>query len=261
MRKPVALCPDLSRSKQLLNKLLADAAMRQHGMGDHYAAHRWRPLADHLADYRSALDAKGNSPDYVALTIGRLRALADGCGWQTLNDLNASRADEWLVRQRTSVRPIPALPAGLDTFTPGETAKLLGVSPAAVRDALKRHRLEATGQGKARRFPRATVAALLDRQCRGSCGQTLNYYRSHARAFGNWLVRDRRLGENPFRHMEAENTTTDRRHDRRELAADELRRVLESARDQWRLCRGPGEGAINRIGPPGRLGVGDGLKL
>src|SRR5262249_2554456 len=109
---------------------------------------------------------------------------------------------------------------------------------AAVRDAVKRHRLEATGQGKARRLPRATVAALLDRQGQGAGAQTRNYYRAHLRTFGNWLVKDRRAGENPFRHLEAENTTTDRRHDRRELAADELCRVLQSARASPRPFRG-----------------------
>jgi excisionase family DNA binding protein len=237
-RKPVPLCPDLGRSKQLLNKLLADAAMRQHGMADPYADHRKRSLADHLADFRAALTAKGNSPDYVALVLGRLQALADGCGWQTLAAQSASQADEWLTRQRTAGRPAPALPDGLDAFTPAQTAKLLGVSLAAVRDAVKRHRLEATGQGKARRFPRATVEALLDRQGQGTGAQTRNYYRAHLRTFGNWLVKDRRIGENPFRHLEAENTTTDRRHDRRELAADELCCVLASARNSPRPFRG-----------------------
>jgi len=237
-RKAVPLCPDLSRSKTLLNKLLADAAMRQHGLADPYEAHRKRALAEHLADFRTALEAKGNSPDYVALVLGRLQALADGCGWQTLNDLSASQADERLARQRTSGQPARALPTDRDTFTPGETAKLLGVSGAAVRDAVKRHRLRATGQGKARLFPRATVQALLDRQGQGASAQTRNYYRAHLRAFGNWLVKDRRLGENPFRHMGAENTTTDRRHDRRELAADELRRLLAAARGSVHSFRG-----------------------
>src|SRR6516164_4565833 len=90
-RKPVPLCPDLGRSKQLLNKLLADAALRQHGLADPYADHRKRPLADHLVDFRAALTAKGNSPNYVALVLGRLQGLADGCGWRTLKDLSASQ--------------------------------------------------------------------------------------------------------------------------------------------------------------------------
>jgi excisionase family DNA binding protein len=237
-RKPVPLCPDLSRSKQLLNKLLADAALRQHGLGDPYAEHKRRPLAGHLADFRAALGAKGNSPDYVALVSGRLQALAVGCRWQTLNDLSAAQADCWLTQLRTSRQHLSLLPADGDDFTPRETAKLLGVSPAAVRDAVKRHRLPAAGHGKARRFPKATVQALLDRQGEGASAQTRNYYRAHLRTFGNWLVKDRRLGENPFRHLEAETTTTDRRHDRRELTADELRRVLESARNSPRPFRG-----------------------
>ena len=64
-RKPVPLCPDLTRSKQLLNKLLADATICQHGMADPYEEHRSWPLADHLADFREALSGKGNTPDYV----------------------------------------------------------------------------------------------------------------------------------------------------------------------------------------------------
>src|SRR6516162_5460533 len=137
-RKPIPLCPDLGRSKQLLNKLLADAAMRQHGMGDPFADHKKKPLADHLTDFRCALFAKGNSPDYVELVLGRLHALVDGCGWRTLTDLSASQADEWLARQRTSSRPAAALPTDRDAFSPRETAKLLGVTLAAVRGAVKR---------------------------------------------------------------------------------------------------------------------------
>ncbi|MCI0455834.1 MAG: helix-turn-helix domain-containing protein [Gemmataceae bacterium] len=237
-RKPVPLCPDLSKSKLILNKLLTDAAMQQHGLGDPYAEHKRRPLADHLADFRAGLGAKGNTSDYVALVLGRLQALVEGCGWQTLNDLSASQADEWLARQRASGQPSLTLPPEKEEFTPGETAKLLGVSPAAVRESVKRHGLEATGQGKARRFPKATVQSLLDRQGQGASAQTRNYYRAHLRTFGNWLVKDRRLGENPFRHLETENTTTDRRHDRRELVAEELRRLLESARNSTRSFRG-----------------------
>src|SRR5262249_45018555 len=82
------------------------------------------------------------------------------------------------------------------------------------------------------------VEALLERRGQGAGAQTRNYYRGHLRAFGNWLVKDRRLGENPFRHMEAENTTTDRRHDRRELSIEELCRLLSTARDSARFFRG-----------------------
>jgi excisionase family DNA binding protein len=234
----MTLCTNKTAAELMLAEMIRKAELADRGITDPYEHHKQRPLAEHLADFRAALTAKGNTPEYVALVSGRLLALADGCGWRTLCDLSASQADEWLTRQRTGGRPAPALAAGRDAFTPGETAKLLGVSLAAVRDAVKRHRLEATGQGKARRFPRATVEALLDRQGQGASAQTRNYYRAHLRTFGNWLARNRRLGESPFRHMEAENTATDRRHDRRELDAGELRRVLKTARESERLFRG-----------------------
>src|SRR5713226_2646743 len=77
----VPLCTDKTASKQMLAKLVIDTKMGQLGMADPYAAHRLRPLPEHLADFRRALDAKGNTPEYVALVSGRLEALANGCGW------------------------------------------------------------------------------------------------------------------------------------------------------------------------------------
>src|ERR1700756_2861857 len=88
-RRQVPLRPDLASSKKLLNKLLADSTLRQHGMADPYEAHQRRPLSKHLMDFRAALSAKGNTQAYVDLVLARLQALADGCGWQTLRDLSA----------------------------------------------------------------------------------------------------------------------------------------------------------------------------
>src|SRR6516162_1652798 len=99
-RKPVPLCPDLGRSKQLLNKLLTDAAMRQHGLADPYADHRKRPLADHLADFRAALAAKGNHPRHVRLTIAHLEAAFEGIGAAWLADLDAAKVSDWLAGLR-----------------------------------------------------------------------------------------------------------------------------------------------------------------
>jgi excisionase family DNA binding protein len=213
--KKVAGFTDKEATQQLAAELERRAARQQVGLVDPYEVHRRRPLAEHLIDFQTALRAKGNSPDYVELVVSRLRALADGCGWRTLDGLSASQAEEWLDRQRAP-GTATLLPAGRDAFTPGETALLLGVSPAAVRAAVQRHHLDAAGSGKARRFPRATVEALVDRQGQGMSAQTRNY----------------------FRHVEAENTTTDRRHDRRELEADELRRLLAVARSSNRVFRG-----------------------
>ncbi|HKB39319.1 MAG TPA: site-specific integrase, partial [Gemmataceae bacterium] len=73
---------------------------------------------------------------------------------------------------------------------------------------------------------------------KGSSIQTTNYYLSHLKSFCRWLVKDRRMSENPFAHLEAGNVEVDRRHDRRELTADELTRLLETAKASPRTFRG-----------------------
>jgi site-specific recombinase XerD len=103
-RKAVPLCPDLGRSKQLLNKLLADAAMRQHGMADPYEAHRRRPLADHLDDFKAALLADNNTPKHARQTVTRAKKLLTGCKFTLITDVQASRVSEWLADERKAGR-------------------------------------------------------------------------------------------------------------------------------------------------------------
>src|SRR5439155_9679362 len=103
---------------------------------------------------------------------------------------------------------------------------------------VRRNRLHAEGNGKARRFARATVEALQDRLARGASVRTTNDYLSSLKSFGRWLVKDRRMGENPFEHLEGGNARVDRRHDRRELEVGELRRLLTVTRDSPRRFRG-----------------------
>ena len=153
-RKPVPLCPDLSRSKQLLNKLLTDAAMRQHGVGDPYAEQKKRSLEEHLADYRRELEARGNDGRYVSVVFSRLTDLLTGCGFVFIADLSASRAMDWLADLRRKGRPMPPLDPSREWYTKKELAAMLGVKPSAVPPLVRRHRLEAVGKGKARRFPR-----------------------------------------------------------------------------------------------------------
>ncbi len=233
----VPLFIDKKASQQRLNDLVKQSEWAKAGLTDpKFEEHARRPLAEHLANFRTALKAKANTADYVALVVGRLEAVMNSCRWQALKDLSMSQADEWLVRQRGEAPPeLPPEPAD---YAPGVVAKMLGVSLAAVRAAINRHGLRASGKGRKRRYPRATVQALVDRQGQGSSAQTRNYYRAHLRTFGNWLVKDTRICENPFRHLEVETTATDRRHDRRELEADELPRLLHVARDSAKVFRG-----------------------
>jgi integrase len=236
--KPVPLCRDKGASQKLLNKLLTDATLRAHGVGDPYAEHRKRPLAEHLADFRRELLARDNEPRYVADVIGRITSLLDGCGFRFMNDVSASRVTDWLADLRRKGRERVPLPPGQEEFTAKEAAVVLGIKSASLGTAVSRLKLAATGEGKARRFPRATVEALQDRACQGVSVQTSNYYLSHLKSFFRWLVKDRRIGDNPLTHLDGGNAAVDRRHDRRELEAEELRRLLDVTRRSERSYRG-----------------------
>src|SRR5262249_43226931 len=102
---------------------------------------------------------------------------------------------------------------------------------------VRRHRLEAVGNGKARRFPRATVEFLRERAGRGRSIQTANYYLREIKSFCRWMVKDRRMGDNPLAHVSGGNAKLDRRHHRRPLSLDELRSVIQAAQQSSRVFR------------------------
>jgi integrase len=108
-------------------------------------------------------------------------------------------------------------------------AALLGVGPASVPSLVRRHRLEATGNTKARRYPRETAEALHALRCRGRSIKTSNLYLDALKGFTAWLVQDRRVADNPLAHLSGGNVKLDRRHDRRALPLDQLRAVLDAA--------------------------------
>jgi integrase len=234
----VPLCRDKQAAERMLRKLEADQGLARVGLGDPYVAHRSRPLAEHLKDYAAYLRAKADTEDHVKLTISRVRALFDGCGFTKPGDVDAGRAAEWITGLRQPAGPPAEIPPGKAEFTPAEAAALLKISGAGLRAAVKRYGLTATGQGKARKLPHATVATLVVRAARGCGPQTVNHYVRAIRGFFRWMVRAKRIGANPLDTLSLVNTQTDIRHGRRELTADELRRLLATTRASGRKFRG-----------------------
>jgi integrase len=196
---------------------------------------------EHLADYRRDLETRDNNPRYVEMVVSRLEALFKGCGFVFPPDLSAHRAADWLADLRKKGRARAELPPGKEWFTPRAAAPLLGVKMLSVGTAVRRLGLAAEGYGRSRRFPRATVEALQARLAGGASVETSNQYLTHLKAFGRWMAREgpnQRIPANPFSHLEPGNEKTDRRHDRRELTADELRRLLATARASGKTFRG-----------------------
>ena len=90
---------DKKATEQLAARLERDGAAGRGG----YRPPRRPPQAAprrHRANYRRALEAKGNTGDYIDLTLARLEAACDGCGFRTAADFSASALAEWLAGER-----------------------------------------------------------------------------------------------------------------------------------------------------------------
>jgi len=65
---------------------------------------------------------------------------------------------------------------------------------------------------------------------RGISVQTSNFYLQAIQQFCGWMVQEQQAAESPIRHLTPLNVKTDRRHDRRALTIEELRRLLHVTR-------------------------------
>jgi integrase len=74
----------------------------------------------------------------------------------------------------------------------------------------------------------------------GISAQTSNFYLAAAKQFGKWMVREGRATRSPLEHLKGMNVADDRRHERRALSADELRRLVAAAHDGPEVLGMPG---------------------
>jgi len=235
---PVPLCTNKTAAQIMLNELVKKAELAGVGVCDPFEAHHQRPLVVHLADFEAALLAKNRTDQHVKETVAKVRRILEGCKFVFIADLSASRVETFLAELRAQPRQVIAFDPEKEQFTRKELAALLGICPASAAQLAWQYRLEATGNGKARRFPRATAEALLSLRMKGRSVQTSNLYLVAVKSFCRWLVKDRRTGLNPLSHLEAGNVRLDRRHDRRELMEDELRSLLTVTRTSTARFRG-----------------------
>ena len=96
----VKLCPDKAASETMLNDLKIKAYRKQAGLSDPFEEQRKRPLVEHIADFRRSLEADNNTPKHVRQTVARLEKLVAGCEFTHVPDLSASKAADWLAKQR-----------------------------------------------------------------------------------------------------------------------------------------------------------------
>ncbi len=257
----IPLCSNKAASEIMLGEKMKQAAMGQAGAVDPHKEHRVRPLVDHLAAFQAELAAgligdkkkrrrrkPGNK--HVSATLYRIRTiLIDACGFRTLGEINCVSVQEQLDKitldDAPSAIPPPENPAG---YTKRELHAHLGLSIRSIGVLVTRLGLSANGNGKARRFPIETALVLVSRRGRGVGEGTAGAYARDLRCFGRWLVRRKRVSPDANELADLAGTPApDHRHDRRPLAVEDLRRLLDATlsssrtvkklppRDRWAL--------------------------
>ena len=135
-------------------------------------------------------------------------------------------------------KALPPLPEKQELFTRDELAALLALKPLSVYSLVRRHRLPFETVGTTRSYPRETATVLHASLSRGRGPQTSNYYLREIKSFCSWMVRDRRMADNPLAHLQGSNARLDLRHDRRALSAEELTLILEVTMASRKSYRG-----------------------
>jgi len=86
------------------------------------------------------------------------------------------------------------------------------------------------------------VQSFLAELRRNGLGQrTINHYLAAMKQFTKWLVTDRRTNDNRLAHLKGGNPKLDVRRERRELTTDEIRKLLNAARDGKTVYKLTGE--------------------
>lgn len=179
--KRVELASDKEAARQMLAELIRKAERGQAGLTDPYAAHRLRPVTEHVDDYLAFLRSKGNTENHITLTGQRIRSILEGCGFTSTADLKGATIADYLATRRAK----PKAEGGL------------------------------------------SVASS-------------NYYLTAVKGFCRWLVRDGRMSENPIAYLQGNkgnNARLDRRHDRRNLSAEEMGRLVNVARASTKVYK------------------------
>jgi integrase len=224
----VLLSESKETARRMLAKLAGDAQLAGVGIVDPFAAHRGRPLGEHLGEYARYLAGKGDTSEHVGRARARIRAVLDGCRFRVTDDLQASPVLDFLDRLQECGRERAELPAAKEWYAKAEMVAVLGIHSASVARMLHCAGLEGKGNGKARRYHREVVQTLQDRLGKGAGVTTRNHYLTAVKGFTRWLARDRRIPADPLSHLARQNADVDVRRPRRALPEDLFAGFIEA---------------------------------
>ena len=98
--RTVTLCDDRDAAQEMFSEIAKRARRESRGDIDPFEDHRKRPLIEHLADFKTHLEAKGSGARHVLQTCNRIQDGFNACGFKWLADLKAGRVANWLADRR-----------------------------------------------------------------------------------------------------------------------------------------------------------------
>jgi integrase len=189
---------DKAVTERLARDIENRVLLRREGLIDpkdeSYKGHRAKPLADHVTAWQVDLVAQGFTVKHADHTSNRVRRLIA---------VMLGSADALLDHRRLAPKDR------------GDVARRIAdvIAPARLSD-LTRQRVQ------------DGIARLRDA---GSSLQTCNHYRAAIKAFSKWCLDAELIREDVLRGVTGFNVQEDRRHDRRTISLDELRRLIAVA--------------------------------
>jgi integrase len=217
-RKKVG-CSDKAATNRLANDIANKVALRREGLIEPEAEQRSaagrKPLAVHLAAWHDHLSAQGHTDKHAGMSLERARRVVALVKGAALAHIAPPR--------RTKQTDREAFVKRVDSLV--EAARLADLTRDRVQGAL---------------------AALKDG---GLSLQSVNHHRACIRAFSRWAWRNGRTAADALAGLAGYNAATDRRHDRRTISIDELRRLVAAAHDgpTYQKMTGPARALCYRL--------------
>lgn len=219
----VPLSKNKAAAAIMAGKLIDKQEMAKAGVVDKFEAHRKKPLTRHLQDWKACLAETGDEK-HVRHTVGCVERLLRETKAVFPDDLDAASIQLALGELKKPPAKI-ILPTG-EEFTRKELATILGMKLPALSKLMAHHRVEATGKGKKRRYPRTTLERLAEIKSRGRGTRTINFHLGSIKQFCQWMEDNTRIVKNPLNSLKGGNVEADPRHKRRAATELELQRLL-----------------------------------
>jgi integrase len=210
---------DKTVTRRIARDLENRIALRREGVVDadtdrHSEAKR-KPLANHLDDFHRVLIAKGNTAKHADLFVDRARRMAALVKGASVVELDPPKSAAKAERDKAAKLLGRLL----------ESARLSDLTAEAVQEAL---------------------ATLKDA---GRSLATCDHHRAAIRGFTRWAKKTGRTRDDALDDVSGFNAAEDRRHDRRTLGIDDLRRLIETAErgPDYRDMTGPARALCYRL--------------